>query len=143
MRKQIVFLVSTKVIKLAILELFGDSLEGDVILGCYKQLILVLSNIKACSAYLLYKFLSTDRKLCDLGNFLKILSLYPYKGLKFLPCQKLDIGIVFMNVEKDFKKNVGLTLSNGGVFGHELPEFQVILAIVIEKVKQTIDSLLE
>ena len=35
------------------------------------------------------------------------------------------------------------TISNGGVFGHKLPELQVLLPIVIEKVKQPIDGLLE
>ena len=84
MRKQIVFFVSTKVIKLAILELSGYSLKRNIILGCYKQLTLILSHIKACPTHLLYKFLLTNVSLCDLGNFLEVLSLYPYKILKLL-----------------------------------------------------------
>ena len=143
MRKQIVFFVSTKVIKLAILELSGYSLKRNIILGCYKQLTLILSHIKACPTHLLYKFLLTNVSLCDLGNFLEVLSLYPYKILNLLSWHKLKIWVVFMDIEKDFKQCIRLTFSNGGVFGHKLPELQVLLPIVIEKVKQPIDGLLE
>jgi len=143
MGEQIVFSVGSEVIELAILELPVDGLEGDIVLGCNQQSVLILSHIEVCKFHLLHKFLLSDGKLFDFGHLLEILSLDSDKVLKFFPGHNIKQRVNFVDIEEDFKQDSGLTLSNSGIFGHKLPEFQVVPATIIEEVKQPSYGLLK
>lgn len=62
--------------------------------------------------------------------------------IELLTTEKLLVWITFINLKEYLVEHNFLTLGDYGVFHHESPKFKVILAIVVEKIIQSLESLL-
>ena len=117
-------------------------LEGYVIFSCDNQLFLELFIIKLALLHDFDKFILIDTDFLKEGWCFDKLMVYLDKMIELLPTEELLFWIAFVDLKKYFVKYGLLALRDYGIFHHESPKFEVVLAIVVKIFVQSFESLL-